>query len=68
MIAVTRLGGHRIVLNAELIESLERTPDTVVLLTTGKRIMVEEPPEEIVRRVVAYRHAILVGDLPKEQR
>ena len=46
------------VLNAELIEMIEETPDTVVTLTNGKKLLVEESMEELVRKVMQYRRAI----------
>ncbi len=46
------------VLNAEIIETIEQTPDTVVTLTNGKKLIVEEQMEEVVRRVMAYRRAL----------
>lgn len=46
------------VLNAELIETIEQTPDTVVTLMNGKKLIVDEPMEEVVRRVMAYRRAL----------
>ena len=46
------------VLNAEIIESIEETPDTVITLTNGKKLIVEEPMEEIVRRTVKYRRSL----------
>lgn len=46
------------VLNAEIIETVEETPDTVVTLTNGKKFIVEEPMDEIVRRVMKYRRAL----------
>ena len=46
------------VLNAEIIETIEQTPDTVVTLTNGKKLIVEEQMEEVVRRVTAYRRAL----------
>ncbi len=48
MIYLTRLNGERIVLNTDLIEFMEKTPDTVVTLTTGKKFVVREPVNEIV--------------------
>ena len=45
-------------LNAELIETIEQTPDTVVTLMNGKKLIVDEPMEEVVRRVMAYRRAL----------
>ncbi len=60
MIRLTRLRAQEeLVINAELIETVESTPDTVVTLTTGHKIIVQESPDEVVRRVVAYKRAIL---------
>ncbi len=61
MIKVTRLNHVPLVLNAELIEYMETTPDTVITLTTGQKIMVLETAEEVVRRVVQFRQSILQG-------
>lgn len=59
MIAVTRLrGAGELVINADLIETVEATPDTVITLTTGHKIIVQEPPEEIIRRVVQFKRSI----------
>ncbi|MCE5284781.1 MAG: flagellar FlbD family protein [Pelosinus sp.] len=60
MIKVTRLKSqdHDFVLNAELIETIEKTPDTVITLVNGKKLIVEETSEEIVRKVMDYRRAI----------
>lgn len=46
------------ILNAEHIEQIEQTPDTVVTLMNGKKLIVEETMEEIVRRVMMYRRAL----------
>ncbi len=54
MITVTRLNGTRLYVNALLIEKIEETPDTVIGLTTGKRIVVKETPTEIIEQAVAY--------------
>jgi flagellar protein FlbD len=58
MIHLTRLNHTSLVLNADLIESIEVTPDTVISLTTGQKLVVLEPAEEVVRRVVEFRRAI----------
>ncbi len=55
MITLRRLNNAEFVLNAEYIESLESTPDTVVLLTTGKKIMVRNSLEEIVQKVIHFK-------------
>jgi flagellar protein FlbD len=59
MIHVTRLNHSRVVLNCELIEQIETTPDTVVSMTTGQKIMVLESIEEILQRVRLFRRSIL---------
>jgi flagellar protein FlbD len=55
MISVTRLDGSGIVVNADLIEYVERTPGTMIGLTTGRQIAVKEPVEEVVRLVMDFR-------------
>lgn len=46
------------VLNAELVETIEETPDTVITLVNGKKIIVDEKMDEIVRRIMTYRRAL----------
>jgi flagellar protein FlbD len=62
MIHVTRLNHTPVVLNCDLIEHVETTPDTVISLTTGQKLMVLESAEEIIERVVKYRRAIVTGE------
>ncbi len=54
------MNGDEMVINAELIETLEATPDTVVTLTNGKRLVVRESVDEIVRKVVEYKRGIFL--------
>ncbi len=54
MIKVTRLNGKEFVVNAELIQYVEATPDTVVTLVNHEKLVVKESIDEIVRRVVEY--------------
>ena len=58
MIHLTRINRVPLVLNSDLIEHVEATPDTVISLTTGQKILVLESPNEIVDRVVQFRRAI----------
>jgi flagellar protein FlbD len=58
MIVVTRLNSRRLVLNAELIKTIEETPDTVITLTNGDRVMVRESLEEVVRRAIEYSRSV----------
>jgi flagellar protein FlbD len=64
MIRLTRLNGTVFVLNCELIESVESTPDTVLTTINGKKLVVLETIDEIVEKVVQYKGRILlVGKL-----
>jgi len=66
MINVTRLNDSKIVINSELIEFVEATPDTIVTLTTGQKIMVRESVEEVVDMVKEYKRSILHKPITKE--
>ena len=46
------------VLNAEVIQTVEETPDTVITLVNGQKFVVDEPVDEVVRRVMKYRRAL----------
>jgi flagellar protein FlbD len=59
MITVTRLDGSPILLNADLLVTIERTPDTLVSLTTGDKVLVRETPEQVVDRITAYKREVL---------
>lgn len=61
MIFLTRFDGTEVVVNCDLIVTVEKIPDTVLTLTTGDRIMVREPVEEVVERAVSFRHRALQG-------
>ena len=61
MIHLTRLNQVQIVVNSDLIEHIEMTPDTVIALTTGQKILVRETADEVVDRVIRFRRALLTG-------
>ena len=63
MIALHRLGhaGDSFHLNPDLIVTVERTPDTVVTLTTGTRLLVREAPEDVAALVRDWRSSVLAG-------
>ncbi len=63
MIQLTHLNGDRFTVNADLIEVLEVTPDTIITLTTGTRLRVRETTDEIVEKVVGYRKRVGCGRL-----
>jgi flagellar protein FlbD len=58
MIQVTRINHVPLVLNANLIEHVEATPDTVISLTNGQKFMVLEDTAEVVRRVIEFQRSI----------
>jgi flagellar protein FlbD len=60
VILVHRLRGEPMFINADLIETVEMTPDTVLTLVDGRRILVDEPPETVVERVVDFRASLLL--------
>jgi len=61
VIPVTRLDGTSIVVNIDLVQCVEPTPDTVLTLTTGERLMVRESVDEIVGRALAFKRQIAAG-------
>ena len=58
MIRLTRLNGSEIVINADLIETLEATPDTVVTLTTEQKWVVLESIDEIIQKVIDFKREV----------
>jgi flagellar protein FlbD len=64
MIQVTRLNDSVLVVNVEMIQSVQATPDTVITFTNHDRLMVKEPVEEISQRIVDYQRSVnaLFGD------
>jgi flagellar protein FlbD len=58
MIRLTRINQVPLVLNSDLIEHVEATPDTVISLTTGQKFMVLESADEVIHRVIEFRRAI----------
>lgn len=58
MIVLTRLNGQQFVLNADLIRTIEQTPDTTISLTTGERLVVSEPAREVVDLAIEYARLI----------
>jgi len=63
MIEVTRLNGSIFFLNPDMILSMEATPDTIVTLTTGEKLVVKDTPDQIIDRFVAFKRRI-VTELP----
>ena len=61
MIALTRLDGKELVVNADHVLTVEATPDTVVVLTTGHHLMVKETVDEVVDRAAAWKRRLSRG-------
>jgi len=64
MIELTKLNGSKLVINSDLIEFVEALPDSLITLTTGKKIMVQERIPEIISAVVDFRR--LVSQPPED--
>jgi flagellar protein FlbD len=58
MITLTRLNGQPVMLNCDLIESVEENGETVVILTTGNAVVVRDTLEEVEQKVVAFKRKI----------
>ena len=64
MIRVTRLNGKEFVVNAQLIQFVEETPDTVITLLNHEKIVVKEGADEVIRRVIQFERSLRT--FPKE--
>lgn len=65
MIELTRLNGKPIVLNSDLIKTAEASPDTMLTLINGEKLIVREQIPELVQRVMRYRSALLASIAPQ---
>jgi flagellar protein FlbD len=61
VIALTRLDGGSMVINIDLIETIEPTPDTLISMSNGDKLYVRESPAEVVELVVQFKRAIFDG-------
>jgi flagellar protein FlbD len=61
MIEVTKLNDVKIIVNADLIETIEATPDAVITLLNGKKFVVKESVEEIMTRAIFYQQRVHSG-------
>ncbi|HEO72380.1 MAG TPA: flagellar protein FlbD [Candidatus Hydrogenedentes bacterium] len=61
MIRLTRLNGSEFVLNAELIREVEATPDTILTLVSGERLLVRDGVDDVVAAVLEYRRTVYQG-------
>ena len=63
MIRLTRINRVPLVLNSDLIEHIEETPDTVIALSSGQKFMVLESPDEVIARVIDFRRSISTPEI-----
>ena len=66
MIFVTKMNNEVVLLNNDLIETIEETPDTVVTLTTGKKFIIKESSKEILQKVIEFKVKIYNGDYDRD--
>ena len=59
MIQLTRLNNSKVIINSDLIKFVEESPDTVITLLNGEKILAQEPVNEIVKRVVEFRRQVI---------
>ncbi|MEA1973194.1 MAG: flagellar FlbD family protein [Candidatus Cloacimonadota bacterium] len=58
MVKITKFNGKEILVNSDLIEFIEATPDTIITLTTGKKVIVKDKVEDLVERIVKFKKKI----------
>jgi flagellar protein FlbD len=63
MIRLTRINKVPLVLNSDLIEHMEATPDTVIALTTGQKLVVLESADQVIQKVIEFRRLIARPEL-----
>ena len=68
MIRVTKMDGRPIVLNADWIQSVERTPDTLITLTTGFKLIVQDSVDDIVGAFMSYKKLSATPTFKKEKK
>ena len=61
MILLTRLDGHSIAVNEGLIVFAESAPDTIITMSSGQRLLVKEPLDEVMGTVAAFRRSVTAG-------
>jgi flagellar protein FlbD len=61
MIRLTRLNNQGLTVNSDLIKFVEQSPDTLITLITGEKIVVRESVEEVLARLVEFRRSVLQG-------
>lgn len=66
MIVITRPNGSKLYINAELIQTVESTPDTIITLVGNRKLVVKDTAQEIAERFIEYRRKTLAPFITKE--
>ena len=66
MIVVTRLNNTALVVNSDLIVFIEETPDTIITLLNGEKLVIQEKVGEVIKRVLDFRRSIFNSSIPIE--
>jgi uncharacterized protein YlzI (FlbEa/FlbD family) len=61
MIQLTRLNGQPLIINSDMIKLIENAPDTVISLVNGEKVLVREPADQVLERIVEFRRRVLDG-------
>ncbi len=64
MIPLTRLNNTPLVINPDLIALMEETPDTIITLSNGEKVVVQEKVKEVIRRVIEFRRCVFNPSIP----
>jgi len=67
LITLTRLNGSQFVINAEMIETIEATPDTVISLMTKAKYLVRESVDDVINGVVTYKRKLYATSFDDDQ-
>lgn len=67
MIYLKKMDNREFILNVDLIETIAETPDTVITLTNGNKILVTETAEEIIEKIIQYKRKIYINDIDVEK-
>ena len=60
MISITKLNDSKIIINCNLIESIELTPDTTITMTTGRKFIAKESVDDVIDRTIEYKRKITI--------
>lgn len=58
MILVTRFNGSEFYINADMIISVEGTPDTIITFTNSSKLVVKEKPDKVVEKIITYQRIV----------